>query len=284
MTVAAVLDNDGNLVVETPVYGALFARGLGYAGREITITAGGAQRLDRFDRLGAGQVPTCMCFENLVVNNASQQGFYPKVNTGVEARIIEADAEQATVELTGALVPIRDDTPSEVQFRKHITFRDDSYLVDLTVEPPDAPLTYIGIWWDVNDRWLTHMRSSAGVLLPLRPRYADASGELTRLNFKTFQEMDRGEGVWMEVVGPLEALHVRLVEPEDLSGVRGGMKFFDGPDEDESSPGASHACINLDLFTDWAPTEWAPKEVGPVPEHPHYVYEVQLIPAVTYRV
>ena len=280
MTVTAVLDGDENLVVETPVYRALFANRLGYAGRELTITSGGAQRLDRFDRLGEGRVPTCMCFENLVVNNAFQQGYYPKENRLVKASIIDADGEQAIVELAGALIPIRDDTPREVQFRKHITFRDDSYLVKLTAEPPDGPLTYIGIWWDVNDRWLTHMRSSAGVLLPLRPRYADASGELTRFNFKTFQEMDRGEGAWMEVVGPLEAIHVRLVEPADRKRVRGGMKFFDGPDEDESSPGASHACINLDLFTDWAP----PEDVDPVPAHPRYVYEVQLIPAVTYRV
>jgi len=281
VTVKASLDNDGNLLVETPIYRALFANRLGYAGRELTITAGGAQRLDRFDRFGEGHSPDgeCMCFENLVVNNAFQQGYYPKVNAGVEARITEADGDQATVELAGALVPIGDDTPGEVRFRKHLTFRDDSYLVELTVEPAAAgPLSYLGIWWDVNDRWLSHMRSSAGALLPLRPRYADASGPLTRLNFKTFREMDRGEGAWMEVVGPLEAIHVRLVEPGDLSRVRGGMKFFDGPDEDESSPGVSHACINLDLFTDWAP-----ENAGPVPEHPHYVYEVQLIPAVTYR-
>ena len=278
MVVEISLDDGSNVVVETPVYRLLLARRLGYAGRELTITAGGAQRLDRFDRLGEGQVPTCMCFENLVVNYTFQQGYYPKENNGVEARILEVGEEEGTVELAGALVPIGDDTPGEVGFRKRLTFREDSYRVALTVEPPPAPLTYIGVWWDVNDRWLSHMRSSAGVLLPLRPRYADASGELTRANFQAFREMDRGEGAWMEVAGPLEAIHVRLVEPRDLSRVRGGMKFFDGPDEDASSPGASHACINLDLFTDWVP-----QEVGPAAEAPHYAYEVQLIPAVTYR-
>jgi hypothetical protein len=122
------------------------------------------------------------------------------------------------------------------------------------------------------------MRSSAGVLLPLHPRYADSVGDALKASFRTFAEMDRGDGVWMEMGGPLEAVRVRLVEPEEAAGVRGGMKFWDGPDEDESTRGVSHACINLDLYTDWAPDQ-----TGPVPEQASGSYEVQLIPAITYR-
>lgn len=54
------------------------------------------------------------------------------------------------------------------------------------------------------------------------------------------------------------------------------MKFLDGPDE--ASRGASHACANLDLFSDRVP-----EGVGPAPEEPRYAYEVQPIPAVTCR-
>lgn len=39
-----------------------------------------------------------------------------------------------------------------------------------------------------------------------------------------------------------------------------------------------HACTNLGLFSDWAPGD-----LGSSPERPHYAYEVQLVPATTYR-
>ena len=39
-----------------------------------------------------------------------------------------------------------------------------------------------------------------------------------------------------------------------------------------------HACITLDLHTDPAP-----EAIGPAPERPHYLYEVQLTPAITCR-
>ena len=278
MTVQAYLEPSGNLVVETPVYRILFAKSLGYAGRELTITAGGAQRLDRFDRPGEGEYATCMCFENLVVSGGFQQGYYPKENHLVQGKILDIHDDRATVEFAGGLVALRDDTPGKAHFRKRITFQRDSYRVELSVEPPEGSLRYIGIWWDVNDRWVTYMRSSAGVLLPLRPRFADAVGEAVNATFKPFREMDRGEGAWMEVGGPLEAIHVRLVEPRDLSRVRGGMKFWDGPDEDGNSWGVSHACINLDLFSDLAP-----EDIGQAPQPHHYTYEVQLVPAISYH-
>jgi len=278
MSVHAHLNEAGDLVVETPVYRLLFARKLGYAVREVMITAGGAQRLDRFDRPGEGSHPTCMCFENLTVNNAFQQGHYGKENALVSAQALETTGDAATVELSGGLVPINKEAAGEVHFRKLVVFSRDSYRVELSVEPPPGPLSYIGAWWDVHDRWLSYMRSSAGVLLPLRPRYADSVGEALKAGFRTFAEMDRGEGVWMEMGGPLEAIRVRLLEPEDFGRVRGGMKFWDGPDEDESSRGVSHACINLDLHTDWAPAD-----AGLTPDRPTYAYEVQFIPAVTYR-
>ena len=54
------------------------------------------------------------------------------------------------------------------------------------------------------------------------------------------------------------------------------MKFLDG--SDEASRRASHACVNLDLFSDRVP-----EGVGPAPEEPRYAYEVQPIPTVTCR-
>jgi len=58
--------------------------------------------------------------------------------------------------------------------------------------------------------------------------------------------MDRGAGVWMELLGGKCSVMVSLTSAPDASQTAGGMKYWDGPDDALSGEGVSHGCINLD--------------------------------------
>jgi hypothetical protein len=226
--------------VTTDHYRLLLDRSGGYAVREVEIE--GTGRLDRFDRPGEGAHPTCMYFDNCTVDYTFQLGYYGKTNDNVSARL--ADMQ---VQLEGNLIPIVETAKGNVSLEKRITFRDDLYDVDLKLAFEDTGrVTYASAWWDVNDKWLRAMRSSAGVFMPLRVGIGDCFGEDLSRSWRSIPQMNRGAGVWMEMIGDRASVMVSAVSFPDETAQCGGMKYWDGPDDEEAGEGVSHGCINLD--------------------------------------
>jgi hypothetical protein len=237
-----IRDTTRGIEVSTTVYRLLLEREGGFAVREVEIFGQG--RLDRFDRPGEGPHPTCMHFDNLTINYQFQLAHYGKPNMGVEARI-----DGSAVRLTGQLVRIVDDARGGVHIKKNLRFGDDFYDVDLTVNFHETgSVDYASVWWDVNDKWLRAMRSSAGVFMPLRVGVGDSFGEYLGRSWRPMTTMDRGVGVWMEMVGERAAVMAALQSPAPKDFVSGGMKYWDGPDDADEGEGVSHGCINLDLI------------------------------------
>jgi hypothetical protein len=237
-----VRETTRGIEVSTPVYRLLLERDGGFAVREVEIHGQG--RLDRFDRAGEGPHPTCMHFDNLTINYQFQLAHYGKPNTGVTATV-----EGSDVKLAGQLVPIVDDARGSVYVEKNMQFGDDYYDVDLRVTFQETgSVDYASVWWDVNDKWLCAMRSSAGVFMPLRVGIGDSFGDYLAQSWRSMPAMDRGVGVWMEVLGKQVAVMAALQSPAPESFVSGGMKYWDGPDDADEGEGVSHGCINLDLI------------------------------------
>ena len=228
--------------VITPVYRLLLEREGGYAGRQVEIF--GAGRLDRFDRPGEGPHPTCMHFDNMTVNNAFQLAHYGKVNSGVTAAIANSE-----VSLEGHLIPILEETTGSVGIRKNMRFEEDLYDVDVQLTFEDTgPIDFASVWWDVNDKWLRAMRSSAGVFMPLQVGIGDSCDDDLHKTFRPMTAMDRGAGVWIEMIGESASIMAVLQAPGPERFPAGGMKYWDGPDDADAGEGVSHGCINLDLI------------------------------------
>jgi len=190
-----IAETDRGIEVSAASYRLLLERAGGYAAREVEIA--GAGRLDRFDRPGEGAHPTCMYFDNITVNSAFQLAHY-----GRENRAVSATVESAAIRLTGKLLPITEEAQGEVRVEKEMRFEDDLYEVEVRLSfDGTGPVDYIGAWWDVNDRWLRAMRSSAGVFMPLRVGVGDSFGENLTRSWRPMKAMDRGAGVWMEMIG-----------------------------------------------------------------------------------
>ena len=237
-----IRETSRGIEVSTPVYCLLLEREGGFAVREVNVHGEG--RLDRFDRPGEGPHPTCMHFDNLTINYQFQLAHYGKPNTAVEATI-----DGSAVRLTGQLMPIVDDANGNVHIAKNMQFGDDFYDVDLTVNFHEmGSINYASVWWDVNDKWLRAMRSSAGVFMPLRVGIGDSFGEHLGESWRSMTAMERGVGVWMEMLGERVAIMAALRSPAPSSFVAGGMKYWDGPDDADEGEGVSHGCINLDLI------------------------------------
>lgn len=233
---------ESGIEILTTGYRLLLGRTHGFAGREVEIFGQG--RLDRFDRPGEGPHPTCMYFENITVNNTFQLAHYGKPNTDVDASISDE-----TVVLSGRLIPYIDGTEGEVFIEKKMRFGEDGYDVDLSFGFVETgAIDYVSCWWDVNDTWLTAMRSSAGVYMPLRVGVGDSCGENLDKTWRPMIDMDRGAGIWMEMIGDRASVlaTLRSPSPEDLPA--GGMKYWDGPDDAVAGSGVSHGCINMDVI------------------------------------
>jgi hypothetical protein len=227
--------------ITSPHYRLLLERTGGFAVREVEVRGEG--RLDRFDRPGEGPHPTCMYFDNVTVNNAFQLAHYGKTNSGVTATL-----EGSRVELTGHLIPIVAGARGRVGIQKEMRFDEDMYDVEvrLTFEET-GPIDYASVWWDVNDKWLRAMRSSAGVFMPLRVGIGDSFGENLGKTWRSMTAMDRGAGVWMEMLGQRASVMTVLQSLSLDDFPAGGMKYWDGPDDAEEGEGVSHGCINLDV-------------------------------------
>ena len=237
-----ITNTDRGIEVVTSCYRILLERVGGYAVREVEIGEEG--RLDRFDRPGEGPHPTCMYFDNLTVNNAFQLAHYGKENTNVEAVI-----EDSTVVLDGLLLPIVEMARGQVAVRKEMRFSEDLYDIDVCLTfRGTGGVDYASAWWDVNDKWLRAMRSSAGVFMPLRVGVGDSFGEALNRSWRSMPTMDRGVGVWMEMIGERIAVMAALQSPSPSSLKSGGMKYWDGPDDADAGEGVSHGCINLDVI------------------------------------
>lgn len=237
-----LVEAERGIEAEAPSYRLLLERAGGYAAREVEVF--GAGRLDRFDRPGEGAHPTCMYFDNITVNSAFQLAHYGQENSRVSAAV-----EGATVKLAGKLLPITEKAQGEVRVEKEMRFEDDLYDVDVRLRfDGTGPVDYVSAWWDVNDRWLRAMRSSAGVFVPLRVGVGDSFGEDLNRTWRPMRAMDRGAGVWMEMIGEKCSVLVSLLSlgAEELSA--GGIKFWDGPDDADEGEGVSHGCINLDVI------------------------------------
>lgn len=245
-----IQESERGVEVNTRNYRLLLDRSGGFAIREVEIK--GAGRLDRFDRPGEGPHPTCMYFDNCTINEDFQLGYYGKSNPNVTARI-----EGATVRLEGKLIPIAANPKGQVFVVKAMCFHEDLYEVDLSLRFENTNrISYAGAWWDVNDKWLRAMRSSAGVFMPLKVGIGDCFGENLSRSWRAMPAMDRGAGVWMEMLGERASVLVvmRSVPPTVLDA--GGMKYWDGPDDAEAGEGVSHGCINLDwINTDLSAVE-----------------------------
>lgn len=234
-------ETDRGIEVLTPVYRLLLEREGGFAVREVEIFGQG--RLDRFDRPGEGPHPTCMHFDNLTVNNAFQLAHYGKVNADVQATIHDSH-----VSLRGNLLPIVDDAQGRVVIEKVMRFEDDLYDVELRLTfHGTGSIDYASVWWDVNDKWLRAMRSSAGVFMPLRVGIGDSFDENLGRTWRSMTAMQRGAGVWMEMIGERVSVMAALRSPPD-DFKAGGMKYWDGPDDADEGEGVSHGCINLDVI------------------------------------
>lgn len=230
------------LEVATSKYRLMLERDGGYAVRQVEIF--GAGRLDRFDRPGEGPHPTCMHFDNMTVNNTFQLAHYGKINSGVSAEI-----DGSEVRLSGRLIPIVAGTTGNVGIRKKMRFEEDLYDVDVELTFKDTgPIDFASVWWDVNDKWLRAMRSSAGVFIPLQVGIGDSCDDDLHKTFRPMTAMDRGAGVWIEMIGESASIMAALQSPEPARFPAGGMKYWDGPDDADAGEGVSHGCINLDLI------------------------------------
>jgi hypothetical protein len=237
-----LVDHEKGIEITTSHYRMLLERAGGFAVREVEVRGEG--RLDRFDRPGEGPHPTCMYFDNMTVNNAFQLAHYGKTNSSVTATL-----DGPAVTLKGHLIPIVHGALGRVGIRKEMRFDEDTYDVDvrLTFEGV-APVDYASVWWDVNDKWLRAMRSSGGVFMPLRIGIGDSFDENLAETWRPMTTMDRGAGVWMEMIGEQASVMTVLRSPSPDNFPAGGMKYWDGPDDADEGEGVSHGCINLDVI------------------------------------
>ena len=237
-----ISDTNEGIEVKTSSYRLLLERAGGFAGRKVEIF--GAGRLDRFDRPGEGPHPTCMHFDNMTVNNAFQLAHYGKTNSSVTAEVAGSE-----VRLSGELIPIVDEALGTVSIEKTMCFEDDTYDVEVHLGFEDTgPIDFASVWWDVHDKWLRAMRSSAGVFMPLQVGIGDSCDDDLHKRFRPMTGMDRGAGVWMEMIGESASIMAALRSPVPDQLPAGGMKFWDGPDDADAGDGVSHGCINLDLI------------------------------------
>ena len=233
--------NEG-IEVKTSSYRLFLERAGGFAVRQVEIFGPG--RLDRFDRPGEGPHPTCMHFDNMTVNNTFQLAHYGKINESVTASV---DGSQ--LKLSGHLIPIIEGTSGSVSIEKTMRFEDDTYDVKVRLGfEGTGPIDFASVWWDVHDKWLRAMRSSAGVFMPLQVGIGDSCDDDLHKSFRPMTGMDRGAGVWMEMIGESASIMAALLSPAPDQLPAGGMKFWDGPDDAEAGEGVSHGCINLDLI------------------------------------
>jgi len=237
-----ISETSEGIEVKTSNYRLFLERAGGFAARQVEIFGPG--RLDRFDRPGEGPHPTCMHFDNMTVNNTFQLAHYGKVNESVTASI---DGSQ--LKLSGHLIPIIEGTSGSVSIEKTMRFEDDTYDVDLHLRFEDTgPIDFASVWWDVHDKWLRAMRSSAGVFMPLQVGIGDSCDDDLHKSFRPMTKMDRGAGVWMEMIGESASIMAALRSPAPDHLPAGGMKYWDGPDDADAGEGVSHGCINLDLI------------------------------------
>ena len=237
-----IRETDKGIEVTTSNYRLLLERAGGFAVRQVEIFGPG--RLDRFDRPGEGPHPTCMHFDNMTVNNSFQLAHYGKINSGVTAVV---DGSQ--VKLSGHLIPIVAGTTGNVGIRKNMRFEQDMYEVDLQLSFEDTgPIDFASVWWDVNDKWLRAMRSSAGVFMPLQVGIGDSCDDDLGKTWRAMTAMDRGAGVWIEMIGESASIMAVLQSPSPDNFPAGGMKYWDGPDDADAGEGVSHGCINLDVI------------------------------------
>ena len=233
--------NEG-IEVKTSSYRLFLERAGGFAARQVEIFGPG--RLDRFDRPGEGPHPTCMHFDNMTVNNTFQLAHYGKINESVTASV-----NGSQLKLSGHLIPIIEGTSGSVSIEKTMRFEEDLYDVDLRLSFEDTgPIDFASVWWDVHDKWLRAMRSSAGVFMPLQVGIGDSCDDDLHKSFRPMTGMDRGAGVWMEMIGESASIMAALRSPAPDQLPAGGMKFWDGPDDADAGEGVSHGCINLDLI------------------------------------
>jgi len=237
-----ISETSEGIEVKTSSYRLFLERAGGFAVRQVEIFGPG--RLDRFDRPGEGPHPTCMHFDNMTVNNTFQLAHYGKINEGVTASI---DGSQ--LKLSGHLIPIIESTSGSVSIEKTMCFEDDTYDVEVHLGFEDTgPIDFASVWWDVHDKWLRAMRSSAGVFMPLQVGIGDSCDDDLHKSFRPMTGMDRGAGVWMEMIGESASIMAALRSPVPDQLPAGGMKFWDGPDDADAGDGVSHGCINLDLI------------------------------------
>jgi hypothetical protein len=234
-------ETERGIEVAASSYRLLLERRGGFACREVELR--GTGRLDRFDRAGEGPHPTCMYFDNLTLNNAFQLAHYGRVNDSVAARV-----RGASVELSGLLIPVVDGARGRVAVRKTMRFEEDLYEASVALSFEGVgPIDYASVWWDVHDKWLRAMRSSAGVFMPLAVGTGESYGDTLARSWRPMTAMDRGAGVWMEMLGESGSVLAGLASPAPASLPAGGMKFWDGPDDADEGEGVSHGCINLDV-------------------------------------
>ena len=237
-----IFETSEGIEVKTSSYRLFLERAGGFAARQVEIFGPG--RLDRFDRPGEGPHPTCMHFDNMTVNNTFQLAHYGKINESVTASV---DGSQ--LKLSGRLIPIIEGTSGSVSIEKVMCFEDDTYDVEVHLGFEDiGPIDFASVWWDVHDKWLRAMRSSAGVFMPLQVGIGDSCDDDLHKSFRPMTSMDRGAGVWMEMIGESASIMAALRSPEPDQLPAGGMKFWDGPDDADAGEGVSHGCINLDLI------------------------------------
>ena len=237
-----ISETSEGIEVKTSNYRLFLERAGGFAARQVEIFGPG--RLDRFDRPGEGPHPTCMHFDNMTVNNTFQLAHYGKINESVTASV---DGSQ--LKLSGHLIPIIEGTSGSVSIEKTMRFEDDTYDVEVHLGFEDTgPIDFASVWWDVHDKWLRAMRSSAGVFMPLQVGIGDSCDDDLHKSFRPMTSMDRGAGVWMEMIGESASIMAALRSPAPDQLPAGGMKFWDGPDDADAGEGVSHGCINLDLI------------------------------------
>ncbi len=237
-----ISETSEGIEVKTSSYRLFLERAGGFAVRQVEIFGPG--RLDRFDRPGEGPHPTCMHFDNMTVNNTFQLAHYGKINESVTASV---DGSQ--LKLSGHLIPIIEGTSGSVSIEKTMRFEDDTYDVDVRLGfEGTGPIDFASVWWDVHDKWLRAMRSSAGVFMPLEVGIGDSCDDDLHKSFRPMTGMDRGAGVWMEMIGESASIMAVLLSPAPDQLPAGGMKFWDGPDDADAGEGVSHGCINLDLI------------------------------------
>jgi len=275
-------EEGGSLVVDCERYRIVLSKVDGFAGRNLFIPGASRVNLTRFDNVGAGPHPTCMYFDNVNVNGCFQQAFGLRENHGVKATIIGE-----AVNLEGELIPNQDGVKGHVGFEKKMAFDTDGYEVKVSLDLSNvAEVSYVSVFWDVNDRWVRWMRDSSGAFLPLTVGVGDSFGDGLKRSLHRFSEMGRtpsgaAREVFMEMGGDSEAVRITLLSPDPQSEELGwgGMKFWDGPDDCDEALGVSHACPNLDIIN----TDWLGADGFVKPEAVEFSYRVDLVPAVRYR-